>query len=224
MTHALLALLLVTAPPVEGVVPENNDEPYKLAEAYLKALMGQGDQAAREYHLGGMTFMAQTVAYDSVKVVKRDPERKDKGNLEDVVKYINDIDKAGRKALDKMAGGGGKGDESTDEITAEKANKLMAPANALMNKFKKQFPTFHWVARAEKSVYWHPKNPVRPLLERTKKKGPFTLEVHRFTVESVDGPMKTKKQWPLKILRLTVGDDFDTGWKILPAADWNPDE
>lgn len=219
----LLSSSLLMAPPVQGEVPSNDDEPYKLADAYLKALAGQGDQAAREYHLGGMTFMAQTVGYDSAKVIKRDPPRRDKGNLEDVVKFVNDIDKAGRKALDKMAAGAG-GDESTGEITAEKAEKLMAPAKQLMDKFKVKFPTFHWVARAEKGVYWHPKNPIRPLLERTKKRGPFDLEVHRFTVEVMDGPLKTKKTWPLKILRLKVGDDFDTGWKILPAADWNPDE
>lgn len=222
--HVLLAAALFCAPPVQGEIPSNDDEPYKLAEAYLKALSGQGDQAAREYHLGGMSFMAQTVGYDSATILSRDPTRLDKGNLEDVVKFFNDIDKAGRKALDKMAAGAGGGDESTGEITAEKAEKLMAPAKALMDKFKAKFPTFHWVARADKGVYWHPKNPVRPLIERTKKRGPFTLEVHRFTVEVTDGPLKTKKKWPLKILRLKVGEDFDTQWKILPAADWNPDE
>jgi hypothetical protein len=218
--------LVLAAPPVKGEVPPNNDEPYKLAEAYLQALVGKGDQKAREMHLGGMSWMAQTVTLDEFKFISRDPTRKDSGELSEVVKMLSDIDKAGRKALDKMAGGGDmeKGDEGQEmgAISAEQAAKLMAPAKALMDKFKAKYPTFAYVARVEKDVYWHPKNPVRPLLDTTKKKGKFELEVHRFMIESKDG--RKTRQWALKILRLKVADGFDTQYKILPAADWNPEE
>lgn len=222
----LLAIALVlAAPPVKGEVPPNTDEPFKLAEAYLQALVGKGDQKAREMHLGGMSWMAQTVTLDEFKFVSRDPVRKDSGDLGEVVKMIGEIDKAGRKALDKMAGGDmEKGDEGQEmgQISAEQAAKLMAPAKALMDKFKAKYPTFAYVARVDKDVYWHPKNPVRPLLESTKKKGKFDLEVHRWVIESKDG--RKTRQWGLKILRLKVQDGFDTQYKILPAADWNPEE
>jgi hypothetical protein len=225
---ALLPALLLIAPPVKGVAPTNDDEPYRIADAYLKALVGQGDQAARDYMLGGVTFMAQTVTVDNYKIVKRDPVRTDSGELADVIKAIAQIDKAGRKALDKMTNveTGPQGDEgeTMGEVTAEQAKKLMAPAQALMGKFYTAHPTFHYIARMDKDVYWHPKNPIRPLLESTPKKGHYKLEVHRFEVESVDNNLNKPKHWPLRILRLQVEPNFDTQWKILPAADWNPEE
>jgi hypothetical protein len=203
----------------------DNDDAYKLAEAYLNALVGKGDQAAREMHLNGLTFMAQTTTLDSWKLVRRDPPQKEKGDLAEVSKMLSDIDKAGRKALDKMASmAGEKGDEGQEMgvIDEAKAKKLMAPAQALMDKLSSKYPTIAKVARVDKELYWHPKNPIRPLMDQTKKKGKYDLELHRFQIESKDG--RKTRQWGLKIIRFKVDDGFDTGWKILPAADWNPDE
>jgi hypothetical protein len=222
---ALCSVLFLGAPPVKGDIPANNDEPYKLAEAYLQSLVGKGDQKAREMHLGGMSWMAQTITLDEFKFISRDPTRKETGDLAEVVKMFSEIDKAARKALDKMSGGSmEKGDEGQEMgvITAEQAAKLMAPTKVLMDKLKAKYPVFAYVGRVEKDVYHHPKNPIRPLIDSTKKKGKFDLEVHRFLVESKDG--RKTRQWGLKILRLKVDDGFDTQWKILPAADWNPDE
>lgn len=225
MLSVFIAALLLTAPPVKGEIPPNTDDAYKLAEAYLNSLVGKGDQAAREMHLGGMSWMAQTITLDSWTLTGRDPARKETGDLAEVVKLFSDIDKAGRKALDQMAAvGGEKGDEGQEVgiIDAEKAKKLMAPAAAIMKKLDDKYPYMGYIARIDKDLYWHPKNPIRPLIESTKKKGKYDLEVHRFNIESKDG--RKVRKWPLKILRLKVDDGFDTGWKILPAADWNPDE
>jgi len=223
-----LILLFLAAPPVKGVVPENNDEPFKIADAYAKAVTGQGDQKVRELLLGGMTFMAETVGYDNYKFVTRDPARTENGDLAEVVKEMSTIDKAGRKALNDLASGntGKVGDEGEQigEVTAATAAKMMAPSKKMMAAFTQKHPVFAYVARMDKEVYWHPKNPIRPLIESTPKKGHYTLEVHRFVVESIEGPLKTKKTWKLRVLRLQVDGGFDTGWKILPAADWNPEE
>ena len=215
----VLGVVLSLAPRAE------NDEAHKLAEAYLAALAGKGDQAAREMHLNGLSFMAQTVSFDSSKIVNEEPEKREKGDLAEAAKMLSEIDKAGRKALDIMAGGATeKGDEGQEMgiIDADKAKKLMAPAKAIMDKLTAKYPVFARVARVDKDVYWHPKNPIRPLMDQTKKKGKYDLELHRYQIESKDG--RKTKQWGLKIIRFRVDDGFDTGWKILPAADWNPDE
>ncbi len=223
----LFPVLLFAAPPVTGAVPENNDDAYKLDDAYCKALTGGGDQSARQYLLGGMSWMAETVTYDNYKNVSRDPVRHDEGDISDVLKAIAQIDKTGRKSLNAMLGGSGKegaDGETIGEVTADKADKMMQPAKALMDKFKQSHAAFWYIARMNKPGYWHPKNPIRPLLDSVPKKGQYTLDVHRFSIESIQGPLKTKKIWTLKILRLKVAPNFDTQWKILPAADWNPEE
>ncbi len=214
---------LIAFPVLLSLAPAADDDgAKKLAEAYLAALGGKGNDSVREMHLNGLTFMAQTVTYDSVKIISRDTPQKEQGDLGEASKMISEIDKAGRKALDKMAGGGSEEEPTVGEIDAEKAKKLMAPAQALLDKLGKKYPVFARVARTDKPLYWHPKNPVRPLLDSTKKKGKYDLELHRFQIESKDG--RKTKQWGLKIIRFKVDDGFDTGWKILPAADWNPDE
>ena len=43
------------------------------------------------------------------------------------------------------------------------------------------------------------------------------------TIESLEGPRKEVRRWPLRVLRFTTSRGLDTGWKILPASDWNGD-
>jgi hypothetical protein len=39
-------------------------------------------------------------------------------------------------------------------------------------------------------------------------------------VTSVEGAAKTPREWPLRVVRFK-SEKVDSGWKILPASDWN---
>ncbi len=109
------------------------------------------------------------------------------------------------------------------ELTRDEAARLLAPTKERTEAFKKTLPLLAYVARVGREVYWHPKNPVRPLLQQAGTDGSYTLDVYHFTVETTDGPRKQARQWPLRIVRLTTTAGLDTGWKVLPASDWSPD-
>jgi hypothetical protein len=96
----------------------------------------------------------------------------------------------------------------------------MAPTKDKAAKFTKAHPVLAYVARVGKEVYWHPKNPLRSLLAKSGNSGKYTLEMHRWMIESKEGPRQTPRQWPLRVLRFKTGK-IDTGWKVLPASDWN---
>jgi hypothetical protein len=201
-----------------GSVLAEKDEVQKIAEAYLNALTGKGGEGAREYLLGGATLTAELVTYPNWKIVKREKVKVEEADLADAVKEMKALDAAGRKALDemfKMAG-----DKEVREITKEQADKIMKPTTAQSRKFQDKFPLFAYVARVGKEVYWHPKNPWKVLIDKLGTKGQYRLEFHRFEIEETDRG-KTRV-WPLRILRMTT-DKFDTGYKILPASEWDPE-
>lgn len=194
------------------------DEVQKIAEAYLNALTGKGSEAAREYLLGGATLSAAVVTYPNWKIVKREKVKVEEADLADAVKEMKAYDAAGRKALDellKMAG-----DSEVREITKEQAEKIMKPTEAKRARFMEKFPLFSLVARIDKDVYWHPKNPWRVLLDKLGTRGEYRLEFHRFEIEEIDHGKK--RVWPLRVLRMKT-DKFDTGYKILPASEWDPE-
>jgi hypothetical protein len=106
------------------------------------------------------------------------------------------------------------------EVSEEDAKKLMAPTREKAAKFVKTFPTLAYVTRVGKEVYFHPKNPMRPVLAKAGKTGQFNLELYTFTVVSKEGPRQQPREWPLRVLRFKT-PKIDTGWRILPASDWN---
>ncbi len=134
--------------------------------------------------------------------------------------------------------------QSVDEATA---NRLLSSSKKALDDFNTQFPVFAYMARADKGVFWHPENPWRLLLPQllpagadldTAQKSPdwgeYELIVYRFVVEEkLDQPEKSAKpadkssatpktrRWPLRVLRIKT-PTYDSDWKILPAADWNP--
>jgi hypothetical protein len=61
---------------------------------------------------------------------------------------------------------------------------------------------------------------MRPLLAKSGKSGKFTLELYKFLVVTKEGPRQTPREWPLRVLRFKTAK-IDTGFKILPASDWN---
>jgi len=203
---------------VAGTALAEKDEVQKIAEAYLNALSGKGGEGAREYLLGGVTLSAELVTVPNWKVVKRESMKVEEADLADAVKEMKVYDALGRKALDEMLKMAG--DKEVQEITKEQAAKIMKPTEAQREKFMDKFPLFAKVARVDKDIYWHPKNPWRVLLDKMGTKGSYRLEFHRFEIEETDHGKK--RVWPLRVLRMTT-QKFDTGYKILPASEWDPE-
>jgi hypothetical protein len=213
----LLALLSVPA------FAEDDAEAKKVAETYLNALTGKGDEAGKELLLGGVTMNAQLFILDNWTFKSKDPVRKEEADLGHAVQMMVDLDKAGRKALTKLMGAEAVGDDlKVTEVSPEEATKLLGPTKEKALAFQKAHPVMAYALRVGKEVYWHPKNPMRPLLQKSGNSGKYNLEVHRWTVLSKEGPAKQPREWPLRVIRFRTGK-VDTGWKILPASDWNID-
>jgi hypothetical protein len=198
------------------------DEAQQVARKYLAALTGEGDDKGRDALLGGATLNARLEVLSNAKIVAREPYQTEKGELADVVANVDALDKEGRAALSKMMGGGPASDDpeglDVQVMDGAQAQQLLAPTRARAAAFLKSHPVFAYVARVDREVYWHPKNPVRKLLVDAGGKGRYQLDFHLFKVETVEG--KKARTWPLRVLRLRT-DTLDTGWRILPASDWN---
>jgi len=194
-----------------------------VADSYLRALTGSGDDRARELLLGGATMDAQIFSLDSARIVSKDPLRREEGNLATALELMRELDRAGRQARTRMMKGGAKshGDEmGYTELSQAEASKLLAPTREKAQKFLKACPVLAYLTRVGKELYWHPRNPMRALLHEAGDGGQYRVELHRFRVESLEGPSKAPRQWPLRVLRFRSGG-IDTGWRILPASDWS---
>jgi hypothetical protein len=200
---------------------EPKDEVRKTAERYLDALTGKGNQEDRELLLGGATTNAQLFNLENWRVISRAPPQAEQGDLRAAVAMMADLDRAGRASLSRIinAGGGGEGIQ-VHQISAAEAKRILEPTHDKAQTFMKTSPVLAYVARADKDVYWHPKNPVRALLASAGETGSYALQLHIFTIETKEGPRQVPRQWPLRVLRFRAGK-LDTGWKVLPASDWN---
>ena len=194
------------------------DEPGKIARAYLKALDGSAAGDARAYLLGGVTLDAEIATIPNWKLEKREAVQHEEADLAAAVAAMHKLDKAGRKALDKLLNQPGK--DGFAQIGRAEAEKIMAPTKAVAAKFKQDFPIFSYMARVDKEVYWHPKNPWRKILEKLGKTGNYTIDYHRFNIRETDHGRS--RVWPLRVLRIKT-KTYDSGWKILPASDWDPE-
>lgn len=192
----------------------------KVAETYLKALTGDGDESGKELLLGGATMNAQLFTLENFEL-KALKTQKESGDLASANSMIGELDKVARATLNKLLNAEQVGDELTmQEVSEEDARKLMAPTREKAARFVKTFPVLAYVTRVGKEVYFHPKNPMRPVLAKAGKAGQFNLELYSFTVLSKEGPRHAPREWPLRVLRFKTGK-IDTGWRILPASDWN---
>lgn len=217
----LLLPLLVLVPSL--ALADTDAEVKAVAERYLNAITGTGDDSGRELLLGGVPMDAQLLQLENWRVASKDPVRKEEGDLAKAVALMRELDKSGRQALTKLMGDESIGDDLTmTELTQEQAAKLMNPTKERAAHFDKTYPVLAYVARVKKEVYWHPKNPLRPLLAKAGNSGKYQLEVHRWVIETKEGPRQSPRKWPLRILRFKAGK-VDTGWKILPASDWSVD-
>jgi hypothetical protein len=202
---------------------QDDAEPKKVAETYLNALTGKGDEAGKELLLGGVTMNAQLFTLDNWSFKVKDPVRKEEGDLAHAVAMMNDLDKAGRSALHKMLGAEQVGDDlQVTEVSPDEAKKLLEPTQKKAVAFKNAHKELAYALRVGKELYWHPKNPMRPLLAKAGTKGKYYVEIHRWVVLSKEGPAKQSREWPLRVIRFKAGK-IDTGWKIMPASDWSVD-
>jgi hypothetical protein len=219
-TAALLLLVL----PTVACAQETPPPVQRAAEAYLTALSATGDDTGRELLLGGVTLDARLAAVDNWRIVHRDYVKKETGSLKTANTLVADLDKAGRRTLAALLKSGGSSDDvAVVELTKEEASRLLAPMKQRNEAFLTTLPLLAYVARVGKEVYWHPKNPIRPLLQQAGTDGTYSLDVYHFTVETTEGPRKETRQWPLRIVRFTTSGGLDTGWKVLPASDWSPE-
>ncbi len=194
-----------------------------VAEKYLAAITGKGDEAGRELLLGGVPMDAQLLTLENGHIVEVEPMRREEGDLARARSLMAELDQAGRKTLTDLMNAEEMGDDLTmREISQEEAQKLLQPTKEKANRFVQAHPLLAYCARVGKEVYWHPKNPIRPLLQNAGSKGRYVLEFQRFTVESREGPRQSPRRWPLRVLRFRAGK-VDTGWRVLPASDWSPE-
>lgn len=214
------ALLFVALPLVSWA---DEAEVRAVAEKYLAAITGRGDERGRELLLGGVPMDAQLLALENGRIVEAEPLRREEGDLAQAKSLMAELDGAGRKALTALMNAEQTGDDLTmTEISQEDAQKLLQPTKEKASRFVKAHPLLAYCARVGKEVYWHPKNPIRPLLQSAGSKGRYVLEFQRFTVESKEGPRQSIRRWPLRVLRFRAGQ-VDTGWRVLPASDWSPE-
>ena len=205
------------APPVttsEG--PGALDDARKVAEAYLKALEGKGDDRARAYLLGGSTLTANDFTIPNWRIAKRDASRTEEKGVDGAVKMMRELERKGAEALNSVV----VSEDTQLALTQEQANKLLEPTRRLAQKFIESFPLFSYVARVGKDVFWHPENPWLKEVKKLEMGATYKLELHRFHIEEQDSG-GNKRIWPLRVLRVTT-KTYDSGWKILPASDWDP--
>jgi hypothetical protein len=207
------------APPPAEVIDGGGamDEPRKIAEAYLKALSGKGDDSARNYLLGGVTLTANDFAIPNWRFKKRDAPRVEDKDIAGAVKQMRDLEKKGADLLNAVVVSG---EDSSTSISQDQAEKLMEPTKTQAQKFIDAYPLFSYIARVGRAVFWHPENPFLKEVKKLPKTGDYHLEVHRFQVEEIEAG-RSSRVWPLRVLRMTA-PGYDSGWKILPASDWDP--
>ncbi len=214
----LLPWLAAAAPPAG----DNDRVALETAQEYLKAATG-GSSRGKQLLLGGVTMSADLLELDSAEIVSREPVRHEVETLASAQSHIQALDKSGRQALTRLIGKGRGGDDlNVRELTREEAAQIMAPTQEKARRLAQDHPVLAYAVRVDKEVYWHPKNPMRALLQKVGSKGTYTLDLYLFKVRSLEGPTKASREWPLRVLRFRSAK-LDTGWKVLPASDWSPE-
>lgn len=193
----------------------SEDEPLRIATAYLNALEGSGHDYARTYLLGDVTLDAAVWKIPNWKIQSRQKERTEKGKVAAAIAAMHKLDKAGSKLLRTKFGL-----KSAAEIKREQVKDVLPATKKQSEAFLKKFPLFAKAARADSWVYWHPQNPWRLLLKDLGQKGEYQLFYHHFEIEE-RGKKGKGRVWPLRVLRIKT-TVYDSGWKILPASDWDP--
>jgi len=205
-------------PPPAGKIdgPGPADEPRKVAEQYLNALNGKASDDNKELLLGGATLTARDFQIPNWRIKERDEARVEEKSIFGAVKAMWLLDKVGAESLNMVVVA--EGENLT--LTQDQAEKMLGPTKEQALKFQTEFPLFAYVARVGKEVFWHPENPWRKETKKLGKEGNYRLELHRFMIEEKENG-KQSRLWPLRVLRVKT-PKYDSGWRVLPASDWDP--
>jgi len=157
---ALLALL------VSFGAGAQEDPIHQIARAYLDALTGAGDDAARETLLGGVTMNASIATIGSWRIVAEDPVRKESGALQTAAQLMADLDKAGRATLANLLtqSGAVSDDVQVRELSEAEANRLLAPTKERASRFHRTLPVLAYIARVS---CWCRPGPTAPIRSRS---------------------------------------------------------
>ena len=98
----MLPLVAALSLVVSSARESSDAEVRAVADSYLRALTGSGDDRARELLLGGVSMDAEIFTLDSARVVSREPVRQEEGDLGTVAKLMRDLDQEGRLARAKL--------------------------------------------------------------------------------------------------------------------------
>ncbi len=201
---------------------QDDAEPKRVMVTYLNALTGNGDEAGKDLLLGGVTMNAQLFSLENYTIGTKDPVKKEEGDLAHAVQMMNDYDRASRAALSKLLGIEAVGDDlKMTEVSQADAAKLLGPTREKAQAFEKAHKVLaHDGLRVGKEVYFHPKNPMRAVLAKAGSTGKYTIEIHRWNITTTEGAAKTPRTWPMRVMRFKSAK-IDTGWKVIPASDWN---
>ena len=187
----------------------------------MAALADPKKAQGKDYLLGGVSLDAKAAAVTSPKIVSKQEPRSEEGQLGDLQSAVDALDKAGLQLLGEGAALGGAGDPAK-EVNVDHARKMAEKTKQLRQELITKYPVFADVIRANKMIYWHPKNPARMILQKADKTGAYKVEYVAFTVESKDSVKDKPRQWPLRVVRIKT-DATDSGWKVLPASSWDPE-
>lgn len=221
MINQVLALVVFAAP-APAAKPAAEETPQQVAEKYLAALSDPKKAQSKDaLLLGGLSLDAKAATVIGPKIVQKAEPRKEEGQVADLFAAVDALDKAGLELLGDSASIGGAGVAQHD-VNIDHARKMAEKTKQLRKDLITKYPVFSDVIRADKMLYWHPKNPARLLLQKAERTGPYKVEYASFTVESKDSAKDKARQWPLRVVRVTFGTT-DSGWKVLPASSWDPE-
>ncbi len=211
LSPILLAACLAAA-------PADADPAHDVAVTYLKALAGQAEDKGRELLLGGVPLAAKDYTIPNWNIVVREPVQREKKRVLFVKNRMRKLDKRGAKALSAIV----KSQRFPDAVNRKRAKQLLAATKSEADAFTTDFPVFAYVARVGKDVFWHPNNPWRKVLTDLGDDGSYELELHLFRIEE-RAPDRPPRVWPLRVVRITSSNGYDSGYKVLPASDWDPE-
>jgi len=218
-----LALLLTPSGSPAPAVPQKaasaeTDAVEQLAQRYLQALVKGNDPSAKSLLLGGVSLAAKKYTIPNFKVLQRQATLKEKKRIGFVKRRMRKLDKKGAEALSAIV----KASRFPDDVTRKNAAVLLQKTRTEALAFRKDFPVFARVARVGKDVFWHPKNPWRRVIKDIGEDGEYEIELHVFRIEEREQD-RPPRVWPLRVLRITTSKGYDSGYRVLPASDWDPD-
>ncbi|MFN0063426.1 MAG: hypothetical protein ACKVPX_13040 [Myxococcaceae bacterium] len=222
----VLALAAASALAAEGEAPSKKDKPPQrqevraVAERYLRDVTGEGGDG-KQLLLGGVGYDAELLTLENATLVGEEPARVEVRSLASALAHVEALDRAGQDFLAKLSASQGGDGLSVQQISRAEAERLMAPTRERAKRFGDDHPVLAYALRVDKDAYWHPRNPVRALLNKVGRSGTYALTLYLFKVQSKEGPTQRPRLWPLRVLRFRAGD-LDTGWRVLPASGWEP--